>query len=154
MLRRHYYFVVGFILLNLNIASVLSITDQDIHSRRQINVKNRILGNIATGKFTPPEEKDPEFWYSLANQEVATRLSAVPNYDRAKNIIFFLGDGMSLSTVTAARIRKGQLKGNTGEEDSLSFEKFPWTGLSKVRTTTKHFNKNNFFICRYLIVLS
>ncbi|XP_030387605.1 membrane-bound alkaline phosphatase-like [Scaptodrosophila lebanonensis] len=43
----------------------------------------------------------------------------------------FLGDGMSLTTVTAARILQGQRKGNTGEEDALSFEKFPHTGLSR-----------------------
>jgi len=44
----------------------------------------------------------------------------------------FLGDGMPLATVAAARILKGQRLGNTGEESSLSFERFPYTGLSRV----------------------
>lgn len=49
----------------------------------------------------------------------------------AKNIILFVGDGMGVSTVTAARILAGQLKGKSGEEHQLSFEKFDYTGLSK-----------------------
>ncbi|XP_065368146.1 alkaline phosphatase-like [Calliphora vicina] len=122
---------LNFLLLAISFAFVLAITDQDIHLRSYSDGNNRMMGNIATGKYTPAEEKDPEFWRSLAQRELAKRLGSVPNYNRAKNIIFFLGDGMSISTVTASRIRKGQLKGKTGEEDALSFEKFPWTGLSK-----------------------
>jgi alkaline phosphatase len=49
----------------------------------------------------------------------------------AKNIILFVGDGMGVSTVTAARILDGQQKGMLGEENSLSFGRFPFVGLSK-----------------------
>lgn len=49
----------------------------------------------------------------------------------AKNIILFIGDGMGVSTVTAARILEGQQQGGYGEEHMLSFDKFPITGLSK-----------------------
>lgn len=49
----------------------------------------------------------------------------------AKNIILFVGDGMGVSTVTAARILDGQQKGMLGEENSLSFGHFPFVGLSK-----------------------
>jgi alkaline phosphatase len=49
----------------------------------------------------------------------------------AKNIILFVGDGMGVSTVTAARILDGQQKGMLGEENSLSFGNFPFVGLSK-----------------------
>jgi len=49
----------------------------------------------------------------------------------AKNIILFVGDGMGISTVTAARILDGQLKGQLGEENQLSFGQFPFSGLSK-----------------------
>ncbi|KAH8401553.1 hypothetical protein KR009_006465 [Drosophila setifemur] len=87
---------------------------------------------MGKGKTGPEEEKNAQFWYDLANEELAKRLEQ-PQLDkrRAKNVIMFLGDGMSLSTVAAARIHKGQLKGNPGEEDSLSFERFPYTGLSR-----------------------
>lgn len=102
-----------------------------IASTRDVNIIDP--NAMAKNKYTPPEEKDAQFWYDIANEEIAKRL-ALPQPDKrqAKNIIMFLGDGMSLTTIAAARILKGQLKGNTGEEDSLSFEKFPYTGLSRV----------------------
>jgi len=39
---------------------------------------------------------------------------------------------MGVSTVTAARIFKGQQQGQDGEEAHLEFDKFPFIGLSKV----------------------
>jgi len=50
---------------------------------------------------------------------------------KAKNVILFVGDGMGVSTITAARILEGQRKGMLGEENSLSFEKFPFSGFAK-----------------------
>ncbi|GAB1267239.1 alkaline phosphatase [Aurantivibrio infirmus] len=50
---------------------------------------------------------------------------------RAKNVILFVGDGMGVSTVTAARILEGQQKGMEGEENNLSIDLFPFTGLAK-----------------------
>lgn len=55
------------------------------------------------------------------------------NHNIAKNIIFFLGDGMSIPSLAAARIYLGQMHGQSGEESHLSFETFPYIGLSKVR---------------------
>jgi len=52
--------------------------------------------------------------------------------EQAKNIILFVGDGMGISTVTAARILEGQMNGWAGEENSLFFELFPHTSMSKV----------------------
>ncbi len=46
-------------------------------------------------------------------------------------MILFLGDGMGVSTVTAARILDGQRKRMRGEENELSFEKFPYLALVK-----------------------
>jgi alkaline phosphatase len=50
---------------------------------------------------------------------------------KAKNVILFIGDGMGVSTLTAARILEGQLRGESGEENRLSFEEFPYSALSK-----------------------
>src|SRR5580765_64738 len=50
---------------------------------------------------------------------------------KAKNVILFIGDGMGVSTLTAARILEGQLRGESGEENRLSFEDFPFTALTK-----------------------
>ena len=46
-------------------------------------------------------------------------------------MIFFVGDGMSVSTITAARILEGQIKGMLGEENNLSFDLFPYTCMAK-----------------------
>jgi len=56
---------------------------------------------------------------------------ATPAAARARNVILFLGDGMGVSTVTAARILEGQLRGETGEENWLSFERLPHVALAK-----------------------
>ena len=50
---------------------------------------------------------------------------------KAKNVILFVADGMGVSTVTAARILEGQIKGMQGEENNLSFDMFPFTGMAK-----------------------
>ncbi|HUU73240.1 MAG TPA: alkaline phosphatase, partial [Burkholderiales bacterium] len=54
-----------------------------------------------------------------------------PIEGRARNVILFVGDGMGVSTVTAARILEGQLKGGLGEENLLAFEQLPYLALSK-----------------------
>ena len=56
---------------------------------------------------------------------------------RAKNIILFIGDGMGVSTLTASRILEGQLRGESGEENRLSFEEFPFSALSKTYSTNQ-----------------
>ena len=50
---------------------------------------------------------------------------------KAKNVILFIGDGMGISTLTAARIFEGQQRGESGEENRLSFEEFPFSAFSK-----------------------
>ena len=63
------------------------------------------------------------------------RRAKPPEEPRAKNVILFIGDGMGISTITAARIYDGQKRGETGEENQLSFEKFPNVALVKTYTT-------------------
>ena len=74
-------------------------------------------------------------WFKAAAQKVEkNRLIAetIKNHKgAAKNIILFVGDGMSLTTVTASRIFEGQQQGLLGEENNLSFDDFPFSGLAK-----------------------
>lgn len=58
-----------------------------------------------------------------------------PADSRAKNVILFIGDGMGISTITAARIYDAQKRGETGEENQLSFEKFANLALVKTYNT-------------------
>ena len=74
-----------------------------------------------------------EYWYDQAKLSLQDALNLQTlNKNVAKNLVLFLGDGMSISTVTAARILKGQNNLQPGEEGLLSWETFPHAGLSKV----------------------
>lgn len=70
-------------------------------------------------------------WFDAGRAAIDERAREASRPDRAKNVILFLGDGMSLSTVVAARILDGQQHGMRGEENRLSFERFPHVALSK-----------------------
>lgn len=76
-----------------------------------------------------PVAQSTNNWYVAAVERLDTK--PVLNPQKAKNVILFIGDGMGVSTITAARILDGQNKGLSGEENSLSFETFPFTGLAK-----------------------
>ncbi len=65
----------------------------------------------------------------LAQTELAQPALAQPV--KAKNVILFIGDGMGISTITAARIFDGQSKGMNGEGNRLSFEEFQNLALVK-----------------------
>ena len=71
-----------------------------------------------------------------------------------KNVILFIGDGMSLPTVTAARILKGQKYLNvSGEEQYLTWERFPESAFLKVFTYyVLSISLSNLLICRSLNV--
>ena len=70
-------------------------------------------------------------WFTGGQAFIQRSKQTFANVRPAKNVILFVGDGMGVSTVTAARILDGQIKGKTGEENSLSFEAFPNLALSK-----------------------
>lgn len=75
----------------------------------------------------PIDEKNKEFWFQSGQNILKEQIAKTLNKNVAKNLIIFVGDGMSISTQMAARMYMG------GEEKELSFEKFPYVGLSKVR---------------------
>ncbi|XP_017482800.1 PREDICTED: membrane-bound alkaline phosphatase-like [Rhagoletis zephyria] len=78
--------------------------------------------------LTNEAEREASYWIAKAQNTLSEKLqqSAKLNANgNAKNIIFFLGDGMSIHTVTAAR----NLMGDSANQ--VSFEKFPYFGLSK-----------------------
>jgi len=79
----------------------------------------------------PSFAESPRQWYEDGARAARDGATLRPNNRPAKNVILIVGDGMGLSTVAAARILEGQLAGRTGEENSLSFERFPYVSLSK-----------------------
>ncbi len=79
----------------------------------------------------------PDGWYVAGAQAVQDAVYLKDIKRRAKNVILFVGDGMGISTVAAARILEGQLRGENGEENFLSFEKFPYLALAKTYNTNQ-----------------
>ncbi|NXH28357.1 PPBT protein, partial [Myiagra hebetior] len=95
-----------------------------------------LLAQLCSASLVPEREKDPEYWRRQAQETLrnALRLQRL-NQNVAKNLILFLGDGMGVSTVTAARILKGQLQHGQGEESLLEMDKFPFVALAKTYNT-------------------
>ncbi|KAH8418202.1 hypothetical protein KR222_000597, partial [Zaprionus bogoriensis] len=73
------------------------------------------------------EELDTRFWHDKAQSILADKLAKHRqlNENRAKNVILFLGDGMSVHTIAATRAFMGD------SNKQVFFEKFPYVGLSK-----------------------
>lgn len=81
--------------------------------------------------FQPKQnEIDPKYWIKNAQKTLQEHLKQEKlNKNVARNVIYFLGDGLSIATQAAARVYKG------GESEELSFEKFPYCGLAKTYCT-------------------
>ncbi|MEY4249043.1 MAG: hypothetical protein RJA87_676 [Pseudomonadota bacterium] len=75
------------------------------------------------------QASDPYYVNGLTTLEKA--LAQQPNRRKAKNVILFVGDGLGISTIVAARIHEGQSRGVDGVSNSLSFEALPYLALSK-----------------------
>lgn len=102
---------------------------RDPHSRQ--DVKQATTASKAKQIRDEPQgfderERDSEYWFEQAQDTLAKKLAAQPNTNHAKNVIFFIGDGLSSQTVAATRMYLGN------EANSLSFEHFP--DLGSVRT--------------------
>lgn len=88
-------------------------------------------------KSVIPDHQRESAWFKQAQKDLKNKINCeycfpkIAAAKKAKNIILFVGDGMGVSTVTAARIFAGQQAGGLGEEYVLSFETLPYTGLVK-----------------------
>jgi alkaline phosphatase len=87
---------------------------------------------VAVPQVDRPDGETAEWWFRNGASQAAARGAL---QGRAKNVILFVGDGMSLPTVTAARILDGQRKGRPGEGNLLSWEHFPATAFSRTYNT-------------------
>jgi alkaline phosphatase len=91
-----------------------------------------IIGQfVNTGRIDWSIEKNGSFWNEQARLSIEEILQRHENTRIAKNVIIFLGDGMGVSTVTAGRIRKGQINGQLGEDFLTEMEQFNHLGLAK-----------------------
>lgn len=81
-----------------------------------------VNGNLTTRQAL---EEQTNYWISSAQNFVQNQLNKKLNTNVAKNVIIFMGNGMSMTTLAATRPYIG------GEERSLSFENFPSIGMAK-----------------------
>lgn len=78
--------------------------------------------------------EDSAFWNALCQEELAQQLANTPIVSQARNVIFFLGDGTGIATLTAARILKGQRTANY-ELQKMAWETFPYSAIIKTYNT-------------------
>ncbi len=81
------------------------------------------------------DDREQNAWFAAGRKTVAKASQFDSNPRRAKNVILFVGDGMGISTVTAARILEGQIRGEPGEENRLAFDTLPHVAFSKTYNT-------------------
>lgn len=81
-----------------------------------------------------PQGESSAWWFLSGAAAAADRGAA---RGRARNLVLFVGDGMGMSTVAAARILEGQRMGAPGEEHRLAFEDFPHTAFSRTYNTDR-----------------
>lgn len=89
-----------------------------------------------TSSIERPADETADWWFrqGATAAALAARQARVDE-PAARNVIVFLGDGMSITTIAAAHILAGQRQGLDGESHRLSFEKFPFTALSRTYET-------------------
>ena len=95
------------------------------------------FGQTSQPQFPVKRQETPQTWKQNGEAAIAARKNQKNYKSKAKNVILFVGDGMGVSSVTAARILEGQIRGESGEENRLSFDDFPFTALSKTYSTNQ-----------------
>lgn len=98
----------------------------ELHARVEQHSRSK-RGSMPPIMFVAPDlERDGDYWLNVGQETLQQQLHKNRlNRNVARNIILFLGDGMSIPTLAATRIYMG------GESKSLPFERFPYAGLSK-----------------------
>lgn len=129
-LLRHISFTILVVLLSFEQSLSQNDDSKDVEwsaddERWTNNIPNWWDENSFIPPVGPEEEKSRKFWIDRGQNSLKRKLKQKLNMNKAKNLIIFIGDGMGLGTVMAAR---SYIKDVNFE---LSFDKFPHTGLAK-----------------------
>jgi len=89
----------------------------------------------AVADRAPVQSADP--WYAAGRAAVDRADGLRADKRQARSLVLFVGDGMGMTTVTAARILAGQRLGLAGEEHRLAWEDFPHVALTKTYNTNQ-----------------
>ncbi|XP_036150802.1 membrane-bound alkaline phosphatase-like, partial [Monomorium pharaonis] len=116
----------------------------DVSSRNRNDVADPITSLVHSDIYRACLFAEREVWYEAATRAIETRIreaasnsvsGTTPPAGVARGVVLFVGDGMGMSTLTAARIFAGQRHGNPGEETQLAWESFPAVALARVSTS-------------------
>ena len=88
-----------------------------------------VMSGFAKDAVTPTSTMD---WWAAGQAELGWATSLKQNANVAKNVIIFIGDGMGISTESAARIFQAQTRKVTGNDALLSWNTFPHAAISRV----------------------
>ncbi len=104
-----------------------------IHARHCAALLLALAGSgTACANASAPPGMPADDWAARGALALAESRALFPGMpERARNVILFVGDGMGITTITAARILEGQQQGGSGEDNSLAFERLPFVALSK-----------------------
>ncbi|CAL8129984.1 unnamed protein product [Orchesella dallaii] len=102
----------------------------------KMTLSEKIKAATATSQqshTTSATTEDSNYWFQNAEVSLQQKLVSQKTIKKkAKNVIFVIGHGMGISTITASRIFKGQKEGRTfGEEANLKMNELPNVALSK-----------------------
>ncbi|GMT25212.1 hypothetical protein PFISCL1PPCAC_16509 [Pristionchus fissidentatus] len=98
---------------------------------------------ITVGAATLRQESI-EYWNSVGRDCLNSKLKSdfgkvlAEQQTPPKNVILFIGDGMGIATITAARIARNQGRGSADTNIPFFFETFPFSGLSKTASFDTH----------------
>ena len=83
----------------VNIVQILAVLGS-ISARDATHFKPKSKGK---GPVYPAVEETQQYWKQEAQNRLFEEINRKANNNQAKNVILFLGDGMGISTLTAAR---------------------------------------------------
>ena len=97
------------------------------------------LLSVNCAVWKSPNRDDQQYWreYSEKHLKKILKSQGIKGVDVARNVIYFVGDGMSFATIAAGRVLKGQRNHKSGEETEMVFESFPHLGMAKTYNTDK-----------------
>ncbi|XP_075158526.1 membrane-bound alkaline phosphatase-like [Haematobia irritans] len=106
---------------------VLAVLATFVMAKRIDDIHPHLSKKVKAGHTTNINELEPDYWFRNAQSYLEQKLKQQTylNRNKAKNVILFLGDGMSVQTITAVRSYLGDAS------RQVAFEKFPYVGLSK-----------------------
>lgn len=90
-----------------------------------------ILAVASTSAAAAEPRQAADAYYRAAERALAERIAVRPNLRRARNVVLFVGDGMGISTLTAARIYQGQVAGGDGVSTQTAMDAMPHVALAK-----------------------